>query len=206
MDIQYPNLESAQTSRIYLEPLTLEKHLEDFHELWTSEEAVQWSTKLVMHNLEQTREFMPKTLNNEQNPEIDKFAIMLKDVPENTKAGIEVKNAKGEAKCIGITGTNRWSPQGMETGYCLNREYWGRGFATEAFALFLKWYWTFPQRQNIKFLVAKTDPRNGASLRVLEKCGGRKGEIITLTPAWVKDGGTIEATCWYFDRPEFGAS
>lgn len=53
----------------------------------------------------------------------------------------------------------------------------------------------------MKFLVAKTDPRNGASARVLEKCGGRKGESATVTPGWLKDGGTFEVDCWYFDRP-----
>lgn len=89
----------------------------------------------------------------------------------------------------------------METGYCLNREYWGKGFATEAFSLFLRYYWTL-ERENIKFLVAKTDPRNGASGRVLEKCGGRKGEVVSLEQAWVKDGRKIDVECWYFDRPE----
>lgn len=74
---------------------------------------------------------------------IDKFAIMLKDVPSNS--GVKTKNSAGEPKCIGITGTNRWSPQGMETGYCLNRDYWGKGYATEAFGLFLKYFWTFPR-------------------------------------------------------------
>lgn len=53
-----------------------------------------------------------------------------------------VRNARGELKCIGIVGTNRWSEQGMETGYCINKAYWGRGYATEAFKLFLEYYWT----------------------------------------------------------------
>ena len=42
---------------------------------------------------------------------------------------------------IGIVGTNRWSDQGMETGYALNKKFWGRGYATEAFMLFLDYYW-----------------------------------------------------------------
>lgn len=42
---------------------------------------------------------------------------------------------------IGLTGTNRWSEQGLETGYILNMKYWGRGYAGEAFRCFLGLYW-----------------------------------------------------------------
>lgn len=42
---------------------------------------------------------------------------------------------------IGLTGTNRWSEQGLETGYILNVRYWGRGYAGEAFRGFLGLYW-----------------------------------------------------------------
>ncbi|KUJ23418.1 acyl-CoA N-acyltransferase [Mollisia scopiformis] len=204
MDTQHPNLSSIQTERIYLEPLSL-THLSDFHELWTSEEAVKWSTRLVMKSVEESKEFMKKILPNEENPDIDKFAILLKDVEETRKLGVAVKNEKGEPKCIGITGTNRPSPQGLETGYCLNASYWNHGFATEAFSLFLGYYWTLPQRKDVKWLVAKTDPENKASERVLQKCGGKRGDgVVKLKPAWKNEGwGEVEreVVCWRFDRP-----
>lgn len=49
-------------------------------------------------------------------------------------------------------------------GYWLGREHWGRGVATRALSLFLD---LVPERP----LRAHVTPRNGASRRVLEKCG-----------------------------------
>jgi RimJ/RimL family protein N-acetyltransferase len=75
-------------------------------------------------------------LPNEINQEIDKFAIILRGE----------MNSKGTPKMIGMVGTNRWSTntpgKEMETGYCLNMAYWGKGYATEAFTCFLKYFWT----------------------------------------------------------------
>ena len=73
------------------------------------------------------------------NPKIDKFAILLRPVPENPEPYI---NAQGKPKMVGLVGTNRMSDHGLETGYCMNIKYWGRGYAGEAFAAFLKYYWT----------------------------------------------------------------
>ena len=51
-----------------------------------------------------------------------------------------------------------------EVGYWLGRDYWGRGIATEALAAFL----TIEKRRPLHAFVAT---HNGASRRVLEKCG-----------------------------------
>ncbi len=51
-----------------------------------------------------------------------------------------------------------------EVGYWLGREFWGRGIATEALALFLRGYRTRP-------LYAGVASHNAGSIRVLEKCG-----------------------------------
>lgn len=50
--------------------------------------------------------------------------------------------------------------------YWIGREFWGRGFATEALSLFLREVTTRP-------LYASAAKDNVASLRVLEKCGFR---------------------------------
>ena len=77
-------------------------------------------------------------LPNAENPNIDKYAILLRPIPENPEPHL---NVKGKPKMIGLTGTNRMSPQGLENGYCLNLKYWGKGYATEAYAAFLQLYW-----------------------------------------------------------------
>jgi hypothetical protein len=62
-----------------------------------------------------------------KNPDIDKFAILLRPNSENPEPWT---NAKGRPKMIGLVGTNRISDQGLETGYFLNKRYWGKGYAT----------------------------------------------------------------------------
>jgi len=59
---------------------------------------------------------------------LDRYFIVLKD----------------ENKVIGMIGTNRWSQQGMEVGYCVNINYWGKGYATEALKAFLEMFWNLP--------------------------------------------------------------
>jgi RimJ/RimL family protein N-acetyltransferase len=67
-------------------------------------------------------------------PEIDKFALLLKGE----------RNEKGELKMVGFVGTNRWCEQGLEVGYCLNIKYWGKGYTTEGFRAFLEVFWELP--------------------------------------------------------------
>lgn len=52
-------------------------------------------------------------------------------------------------------------------GYWIGKEYWGRGVATEALALFLRIVTSRP-------LYAHVVKHNVASIRVLEKCGFRR--------------------------------
>jgi len=51
-----------------------------------------------------------------------------------------------------------------EVGYWIGREFWGRGIATRALALFLR-------RDRTRPLYAGVARGNAASIRVLEKCG-----------------------------------
>lgn len=93
-------------------------------------------TRIPKTSIQETAEWMPSLLPSEEMPDIDKWAILLRP------NGNEEEGKK--PKCIGILGTNRWSDQGMETGYCLNKAYWGKGYATEAFKMFLDMYWKLP--------------------------------------------------------------
>ena len=100
-----------------------------------------------------------------------------------------------------MVGTNRYSDQGMETGYCLNIKYWGKGYAGEAFTGFLSLFWSLESRNRMKQLVAKVDPGNVASQRIVKKVG-RRGDIIK---GWysrpVDKGVKRDIECWYIDRP-----
>lgn len=71
---------------------------------------------------------------------------------------------------IGWCTFNSWNPdfRSASLGYCLTRESWGRGYATEAAHALLRWAFdTF----DLNRVQAEADTRNGASARVLEKLG-----------------------------------
>jgi RimJ/RimL family protein N-acetyltransferase len=65
-----------------------------------------------------------------------------------------------------VAGSIASFPEGSrrEVGYWLGRDFWGRGIATRALALFLM----VEERRPLYAFVAR---HNGASRRVLEKCG-----------------------------------
>lgn len=121
---------------------------------------------------------MATTLPNDTNPSIEKFALLLRPIPENPQPWT---NSAGKPKMMGFVGTNRFSPSGLEVGYCMNIAYWGRGYAGEAFAAFLELYWKLGDRKEmgINELVAKIDPDNVASRKIVQRVGARKGELLT---------------------------
>jgi len=181
--------------------MTIEQHLSDFHELWNNEKALIWSTHSPKKSVSESKALMLTTLPDAENPNIEKFAILLrpnKDFPE------PYVNETGEPKMIGLVGTNRVSEQGLEVGYCLNIRYWGRGYAGEAFRAFLELYWGMDERKDIKTLVAKIDPDNLTSEKIVRRVGARRGEV--LEKRWARPG-DVEAkrdlVCWYIDRPGF---
>jgi ribosomal-protein-alanine N-acetyltransferase len=63
----------------------------------------------------------------------------------------------------------------LDFGYVLQRESWGRGFATEAATAIVSWAFTLPQVYRVW---ATCDAENLASARVLEKAGlSREGVL-----------------------------
>ncbi|KAF7952416.1 uncharacterized protein EAE97_001913 [Botrytis byssoidea] len=146
--------------------------------------------------LEFLKYILPKT---EQNPGgeaagIDKFAILV--VGESDRP-----------KCVGFVGTNRPSPEGLEMGYCVNPDYYDNGYATWGVTEFLKIYWGMEERSHIPHLVAKIDPRNKASERIIAKVGARKGEVLEkFYSRRIDEGKLSDIRCWYLDRPGVGGN
>lgn len=68
---------------------------------------------------------------------------------------------------VGLTIANRRNGRGV-LGYAINREVWGRGYATEAALLIVDYGFTALGLHRIE---ATCDPRNTASVRVLEHAG-----------------------------------
>jgi len=70
-------------------------------------------------------------------------------------------------------------------GYCVNKDFWGRGYATEAAKALLRFGF---ETLNLHRIYAMCDPENRASARVLEKIGmsleGRLRENLQIRGIW----------------------
>ncbi|TAQ88128.1 hypothetical protein B7494_g3513 [Chlorociboria aeruginascens] len=187
----------AETPRIWLEPLTVEKHLVDYHEMWNNPEALVWSTQAPKVNLEESRAWMLTTLPSPEHP-TDQYAILLRPVLSNLEPWV---NEDGSPKIVGIVGTFRRGGEGLETSYCMNIKYWGRGYATEAFREFLKVFWRLEERKDVERLVAKIDPDNVISEKIVRKAGASKGEVMKEVYVRPVDAGKKRdlVCCWNVD-------
>jgi ribosomal-protein-alanine N-acetyltransferase len=84
---------------------------------------------------------------------------------------VETRGLVGMAR-LGITSFDH---RHAELGYCLRRDEWGRGLATEAARLLLQLAF---DRLGLHRVSAFHDPRNGASGRVLEKIGMEREGLL----------------------------
>lgn len=78
-------------------------------------------------------------------------------------------------------------------GYLLDPAYWGRGYASEALAAFL----AHRRRQGGQFLTADTDPRNTASIRLLQRHGFTETGRAERT--WLIGGEWYDSIYWRRD-------
>ena len=90
---------------------------------------------------------------------------------QSEKIGFCALIEKCSKRFVGWCGLWRLKETGeTEIGYAVAREFWGKGFATEAAAKFLDY--AFEQLQPER-IVAVAEPENTASRRVMEKLGMR---------------------------------
>ncbi|RPB12971.1 acyl-CoA N-acyltransferase [Morchella conica CCBAS932] len=114
---------------------------------------------------------------------------------------IRASNSDTTTNCamIGVIGvTSRFSLDTVEIGYIFNQSFWGQGYASEALVAYIEAYWGYSK--GINFIIAKVDPFNMGSIRVLEKCGFRVverfvGDII------LPGLGRRDTTLMKLDRP-----
>ena len=86
----------------------------------------------------------------------------------------------GAGQTVGMSGlVNRPTLEDMDLGYALLPEFCGQGYAVEAGAAGLA---DARERLGVKPIVAFVAPRNGGSIRVLEKLDFRFEKMVQLTP------------------------
>jgi RimJ/RimL family protein N-acetyltransferase len=89
-----------------------------------------------------------------------------------------------EDRLIGSCGVQVSDPENREgwIGYCLNRDFWGKGYGTEVARALITFGF---KRLNLHRIYATCDPQNIASAHVLEKAGmQREGHLRERK--WVK--------------------
>jgi ribosomal-protein-alanine N-acetyltransferase len=143
-----------------------------------------------------------------RDPEVMRFMDWpMPSDPKNTEAHLEsslrawdagseyqwVILERAQAKCIG---TISCRPQGdsADFGYFLDRNYWGRGYASDAASTVLTW---LAAQQEIVRIWATVDVENTRSRRLLERQGLRLESVLPMATVRPNIGGGPRDTAVY---------
>lgn len=145
--------------RIVTERLVLRRarpdDLEAIHEVLSNPVAMRYWSSLPHESLEQTRDWLGSMI--EYEPGVREDFIVEHD-----------GRAIGKAGCYRLP----------EIGYILHPDYWGQGFATEALTAVVAHIFA---HHPVDGLRADIDPRNLASIRLLERLGFTESHRATRT-------------------------
>jgi RimJ/RimL family protein N-acetyltransferase/catechol 2,3-dioxygenase-like lactoylglutathione lyase family enzyme len=139
-----------ETERLILRFLT-ENDLDNLEQL-NAEPDVRAFFPDGIQNREQTKKRMLELINNHKEHNLPGFIISEKE-----------SNA-----FLGRCGFSLLEDNQVEVGYLLHKNYWNKGYATEALNALLDW-----AKKNIKrqYIIAFSPTRHIASQRVMQKCG-----------------------------------
>ncbi|TAQ88129.1 hypothetical protein B7494_g3512 [Chlorociboria aeruginascens] len=201
---------TAQSERLWLQLLSVEEHLDDYHEIISNPKGMKWSVSGLSTSLAQSKEKMFSRVKSPQNPRMENYAILLRSSVTGQEIDKERGEAEGEegqkkAKLIGVIGAIRESEKGAEVGYGIGPEWWGKGYMTEALGLFIKTWFSIKREHDWDTLVACIDSENMPSIRVVQKAGFREGEIWDGPYELFAEKGMGKKrylTQWYLKRPE----
>jgi ribosomal-protein-alanine N-acetyltransferase len=150
-------MKAIETERLLLRDLAAsDRH--PVHEYASDPEVVRfmdWGPNTE----EETNEFIERSILSQSEKPRRNFslAIILKDT----------------GKLVGGCGIHVSNPENREgwVGYCLNRSFWGKGYATETARGLVKFGF---KKLDLHRLFATCDPENSASAHVLEKSGMKR--------------------------------
>ncbi|KAK1590877.1 GNAT domain-containing protein [Colletotrichum navitas] len=186
----------SQSSKpdFWLEPLD-EKHLQDFHELCSDEQAAFWSSQRSTATLEATAVRLTQAFAKDiGKPWLVSCAIMSSNHPP--QGAHDATPATATSKMIGVVRTTRASPWGLMIGYKLRSDCWGRGYATRAVCAFLDIYWSQPRRAPrgetlVQQALDNHEARSGLSR---DETSTRDGNTMTRVVGFGGDADEVEIT------------
>jgi len=107
---------------------------------------------------------------------------------------------KSDSAFIGRAGM--WNPEGwpgIEVGWTLGKEFWGRGYATEAAQAALNFAFL---THNLDRVISVIDTRNAASQKVATRLGETRGERFVIEHS----GKTFHTEIWSISRADWARS
>ncbi|EFQ26581.1 hypothetical protein CGRA01v4_09224 [Colletotrichum graminicola] len=186
----------SQSSKpdFWLEPLN-EKHLQDFHELYSDEQADAWSCQRSTATPEASAVLLTRASTNDAGkPWRVSCAIMSSNHPP--PGAHDATPATATTKMIGVVKTTQASAWGLMIGYKLRSNCWGRGYATRAVCAFLNIYWSQSRRApRGEVFVQQTPNIHEASSHVSrDGASTRDGSTMTRVAGLGGDADEVEIT------------
>ncbi len=120
------------------------------------------------HNDREVRRFLPDSDTFTYLEDEYEWYDRIRKVKDKLRVFTVVENGKGNP--VGTVGFNRIDLKNghAEIGYFIDKEYWGKGFATETVKLMTEYAFS---HMNLRKVYATVNDGNAASARVLEKNG-----------------------------------
>ena len=147
--------EMLQTDRLILRRF-VESDAEAMFQNWASSaENLTYVTWNPHPDVEVTRNSILNWVGSYANPNYYKWAICLKETPEQVIVDISIVEMDENDSCC-------------EIGYILGKNYWGRGMMTEALKVVLDFCFIQAGFQKVRARYASLNPASG---RVMEKAG-----------------------------------
>ena len=169
------------TERLILRPLRIED-AEALHPMYSDAEANTYGSHPATTTIEESRARLAKAI---ADTAWRAWAVTLKG--DDTAIGTVASYEKRQGKVT-------------EIGYVLKRDYWGRGFVTEAVAALIDLLFAEGQRR----VFADTDPDNKPSIAVLKRLGFTLE--ATLRAEWETHIGVRDSLIWGLLEDEWTAA
>lgn len=158
----------------------------EVYELYADRDAVRFSYAPPMGGLDDARTVIQQTFDLARERTLFHFGV-----------------ADHQAdRIIGHVTLFKWDQEQRraEVGYSIRRDHWGRGLGSEAVTTLIDFGF---ERLDLRRFEADADPRNAASMRVLEKLGFvREGYA---RERWEIEGEIQDAVCYGLLRKEWDA-
>lgn len=167
-----------ETERLILRKVKADDAIEMYNNWAKDEEVTKYLTWPAHNSVEISKKVIKIWIENYEDIEYYHWAIELKETHELI----------GTISLMNVDNHN----ENCEVGYCMSKEYWGKGIMTEVFSKIIKFAF---EEVDFKRITARHDIFNIASGKVMEKCGLKyEGTLRKVN----KDSKGILVDCKYY--------